>query len=71
MFLKENIYRSIKVRTVAIGNKQKYFISKDYSSSPTVATEAVLLSFIVNSEEKGGVDVIDIPSAFFHTRVEN
>jgi hypothetical protein len=41
MFLKEKRDGSLKGRTVAGGNKQRDYISKEDASSPTVATEAV------------------------------
>ena len=40
-------------------------------SSPTVATEAVLLSCIIDAEEERDVAVIDIPNSFIQTRVED
>ena len=49
MFLKENRDGTIKGRTVAGGNNQRDFITREYSSSPTVSTEAVLLSCIVDA----------------------
>jgi hypothetical protein len=51
MFLKEKRDGSIKGRTVAGGNKQRDYISKEDASSPTVATESVLLSCIIDAEE--------------------
>jgi hypothetical protein len=71
MFLKEKRDGKIKGRTVAGGNKQRDFISKEDASSPTVATEAVLLTCIVDAEEGRDVAVIDIPNAFIQTRVED
>ena len=71
MFLKEKKNGDIKGRTVAEGNKQRYFISKEGSSSPNVYTEAVLLSCIIDAEEECDVVVIDIPNAFIQTRAEN
>ena len=71
MFLKEKNNGYIKGRTVAGGNKQRDFISKEDSMSPTVSTEAVLLSCIIDAEEERDVAVIDIPNAFIQTRVEN
>jgi hypothetical protein len=38
---------------------------------PTIATEAVLLSCIIDAEEGRDVAVIDIPNAFIQTRVED
>ena len=46
------------------GNKQRDFISEEYSISPTVSSEAVLFSCIIDAEEKMDIDVIDIPNAF-------
>jgi hypothetical protein len=56
---------------VAGGNKQRDYISKEDASSPTVATEAVLLSCIINAEEGRDVAVIDIPNAFIQMRMED
>jgi hypothetical protein len=56
---------------VAGGNKQRDYISKEDYSSPTVATESVLLSCIIDAEEEWDVAVVDIPNAFVQTRVEN
>ena len=64
MFLKENKNGDIKGITVAGGNKQRDFISKEDSRSPTVSTEAVLLSCIIDAEEERDVAVINIPNAF-------
>ena len=71
MFLKEKRDGKIKGRTVAGGNKQRDYISKEDASSPTVSTESVLLSCIIDAEEKRDVAVIDIPNAFVQTRVED
>jgi hypothetical protein len=71
MFLKEKRDGKIKGRTVAGGNKQRDYISKEDASSPTVTTESVLLSCIIDAEEERDVAVIDIPNAFIQTRVED
>ena len=62
-FLK--LKRDVKGRTVAGGNKQRDYISKEEASSPTVSSEAVLLTCIVDALERRDVAVIDIPNAFF------
>jgi hypothetical protein len=67
MFLKEKRDGSLKGRTVAGGNKQRDYISKEDASSPTVATEAVLLLCIIDAKEGRDVTVIDIPNAFIQT----
>jgi hypothetical protein len=71
MFLKEKRDGKIKGRTVAGGNKQRDFISKEEASSPTVSTESVLLTCIVDAEEQRDVAVIDIPNAFIQTRIQD
>jgi hypothetical protein len=71
MFLKQKRDGKIKGRTVAGGNKQCDYISKEDASLPTVTTEAVLLSCIIDAKEDRDVAVVDIPNAFVQTRVEN
>ena len=71
MFLKEKRDRAIKGRAVAGGNKQRDYIPKEDASSPMVATEAVLLSCIIDRQEERDVAVIDIPNAFIQTQVED
>jgi hypothetical protein len=58
LFLKKKRDDSIKGRTVAGGNKQRNYISKEDASSPTVATESVLLTCIVDAAEGRDVAVI-------------
>jgi hypothetical protein len=50
---------------VARGNKQQDYISKEDASSPTITTEAILLSCIIDAEEGRDVAVIDIPNVFY------
>jgi hypothetical protein len=71
MFLKLKRDGNIKGRTVAGGNKQRDYISKEDASSPTVAPESVLLSCIIDAEEHRDVAIVDIPNAFAQTRMEN
>ena len=67
LFLKQKRDGKIKGRTVASGNQQRDYISKEDVSSPTVSTEAVLLTCIIDAEEERDVAVIDIPNAFIQT----
>ena len=71
MFLKEKRTGEIKGRTVAGGNKQREFLSKEEVSSPTVATESVLLTCIIEADEGRDVATIDIPNAFIQTRIDD
>jgi hypothetical protein len=71
MFLKQKREGKIKGRTVAGGNNQQDYISKEDASSPTVTTESVLVSCIIDAEEERDVAVVDIPNAFVQTQVKN
>ena len=71
MFLKKKRCGDIKGRTVAGGNKQRDYISKEDASSPTVATESVLLTCIVDAEERRETAIVDIPNAFIQTKIED
>jgi hypothetical protein len=56
---------------VAGGNTQHGHVTKEESSSPTVSTEAVLLTSIVNACKGRDVPVVDIPNAFIQTKVDD
>ena len=71
IFLTEKRTGEIKGRTVAGGNKQRGYIEKEDASSPTVATESVILTSVVDAIENRHVAVIDIPNAFIQTVVED
>lgn len=71
IFLKQKRTGEIKGRTVAGGNKQRGFIDKEESSSPTVATESVILTSVVDALEERRTTVIDVPNAFIQTVVKD
>jgi hypothetical protein len=71
IFMKKKRTGEIKGRTVAGGNKQRGYIDKEESSSPTVATESVLLTSIVDAIEERCTAIIDVPNAFIQTVVED
>ena len=64
VFLKLKRDGNIKVRTVAVGNIQQDFISKEDAIFPTVATEAVLLTCVIDAQEGRYDAIIDILNAF-------
>ena len=64
MFLKRKRCGKIKGRGCADGRKQRAFIAKEDASLPTVATEAVFMTAILDAMERREVAVIDIPGAF-------
>ena len=67
MFLKEKRDSSVKARMCADGRKQKDGTwSKQETTSPTVATESVFITAVINAHEGRDVACFDIPGAFLH-----
>ena len=56
----------IKGRTCADGSKQKRYISKEETSSPTVALESLLLTFCIDAFENRDVAIFDVPGAYLN-----
>jgi len=69
LFVKEKRDGILKGRMVAGGNKQRDFISKEDTSSPTPATESILLTSIIDAMEKRDISIVDIPNAFIQTQI--
>ena len=69
MFLKK---RSgiIKGRGCADGRKQQAYITKEDSTSPTISTEAVFLTAVVDAWESRKVTVLDVPGAFMQVDMD-
>jgi hypothetical protein len=61
----------LKAQQVAGGNKQWGYIMKENASSPTVSSEAVMLTCIVDANENREVAIVDIPNAFIQTVVKD
>jgi hypothetical protein len=70
MFLKKKGCGMIKRRGCADGRKQQAYTSKEESSSPTVATESLMLSCIIDAKEGRVVATADIPNAFMQADME-
>jgi hypothetical protein len=54
-----------------VGISSKDILPKEDASSPTVSSEAVMLTCVINATEKRDVAVDDIPNAFLQTVVED
>ena len=52
MFLKEKRCGTIKGRGCADGRSQRGYMTKEETSSPTVATEALILTCVIDAIEK-------------------
>jgi hypothetical protein len=71
MFLKEKRDSSVKARMCADGRKQKDGTwAKQDTTSPTVATESVFITTVIDAHEGRDVACFDIPGAFLHADVD-
>jgi hypothetical protein len=64
MFLKEKRCGTIKGRGCAEGRKQRIYKTKEETSSPTVRTESLMLSCVIDTKEGRNVITADVPGAF-------
>ena len=67
MFLKQKRDGSIKGRGCADGWKQREWMNKEDTTSPTVATESLILSCMIDAYERRDVGTADIPGVFLQT----
>eukprot|EP00957_Ditylum_brightwellii_P184341 14041164-Ditylum_brightwellii.AAC.1 len=70
MFLKKKRCGRIKGRGCADGRKQRVHTHKDDTSAPTVATEALMLSCLIDAMEGRDVATVDIPGAFMQADMD-
>ena len=70
MFIKEKRCGTIKARGCADGRKQRLYKTKEGTSSPTVRTESLLLSCVIDAKEKRQVMTCDVPGAFMQVDVD-
>jgi hypothetical protein len=66
MFLKEKRDQSVKVRMCVDGRGQQGDWSKQDTTSPTVSTESVFITAVIDAHEGRDVACFDIPGAFLH-----
>jgi hypothetical protein len=67
MSLKEKRCRKIKGRGCADGRPQRDYMSKEDNSLPTVATEALMLTSVIEAIENRDVATCNIPGAFMQS----
>jgi hypothetical protein len=70
MFLKRKRCGTVKARGCADGRKQRAYIAKEDASSPTMSTEALLLTAVVDALEGRDVAVVDVPGAFMQADMD-
>ena len=71
MFITKKRNRDIKARKVADGSKKRMYDGYDKSngSSPTVATDSILLTGVRDAKDQRAIAILDNANAFLH--VEN
>lgn len=70
MFLKKKRCGRIKGRGCVDGRKQRLYKSKEETSSPTVTTEGLFLSSVIDAKEGRDVATCDIPGAFLQAEID-
>ena len=70
MFLKKKGCGTIKGRGCVDGRKQRAYITKEESTSPTISTEAVFLTAVVDAWENRKVAVLDVLGAFMQVDMD-
>jgi hypothetical protein len=70
MFIKEKRCGTVKGRGCADGRKQRLYKTKEETSSPTVRTESLLLSCVIDAKERRQVITCDVPGAFMQVDVD-
>ena len=70
MFLKRKRCGTVKGRGCADGRPQRKYISKEESTSPTVSTEAVFLTAVIDAMQGREVAVVDVPGAFMQADMD-
>ena len=70
MFLKKKRSGLIKGRGCADGRKQRLYMDRQQVSAPTVATESLLLTCLIDALERRDVATVDIPGAFMQSDME-
>ena len=71
MFLKRKRGGKFKARGCVDGRPQRDYMTKEESASPTVATEALLISCVIDAIEKRDIATADIPGAFMQSNMKS
>jgi Reverse transcriptase (RNA-dependent DNA polymerase) len=70
MFLKRKRCGKVKARGCADGRKQRAWTAKEEATSPTIATEAVFLTAVIDALENRDVAIVDVPGAFMQADMD-
>jgi hypothetical protein len=64
--IKEKWSGRIKGQTIANGSQQRQFYTKEDTSSPTVSTDALMMSILIDAWERRDVATADVAGAYLH-----
>ena len=70
IFLKQKRCGKIAVRGCVDSRKQRISLTKDDTSEPTVGTEALFLTCLIDATDHQKVATFDIPGAFIQSDME-
>ena len=70
MFLKRKRSGKIKARGCADGRPQRAYIPQEDARAPTISTEAVFMTAVIDAMENRTVAVVDIPGAFMQADMD-
>ena len=70
MFLKRKRCGKVKGRGCADGRKQRVYIAKEESTTPTASTDAVFLTVLIDALEGREVAVLDVPGALMQADID-
>jgi hypothetical protein len=70
IFLVEKLDGNVKARHCANGSTQRNYMQREDVSSPTVCTDSVLMTAVIEAEENRDVATCDIPNAFIQTDIQ-
>ena len=69
--IKEKRCGQIKGRTVADGRSQRSLYPKEETASPTVTTDALMLSIMIDAKEGRDVATADVAGAYLHAKLDD
>jgi hypothetical protein len=69
IFLNEKRDETVKARFCANGSTQRAYIPREEASSPTAASEAIIITGVIDAKQKRDVMTADIPNAFVQTDI--
>ena len=69
IFLIEKRDGTIKARACANGSMQRSYVERDKASSPTPSTETLMITSVIEANQRRDVVILDIPNAFVQTTI--